>query len=67
MSGLIFVVKPASAAAAGVVVVILEDDTGTVNGIVWPDLPGRYRKEVPGARRMTVDCIGPVARSRGCR
>jgi error-prone DNA polymerase len=40
--------------ARGVVFVTLEDDTGTVNVIVWPDLLERYRKEVLGARRMTV-------------
>ena len=40
--------------AHGVVFVTLEDDTGTVNVIIWPDLLERYRKEVLGARLMTV-------------
>jgi len=40
--------------ARGVVFVTLEDDTGSVNVIVWPDLLVRYRKEVLGARLMTV-------------
>jgi len=40
--------------ARGVVFVTLEDDTGCVNVIIWPDLLERYRKEVLGARLMTV-------------
>jgi error-prone DNA polymerase len=37
-----------------VVFVTLEDDTGCVNVIIWPDLLERYRKEVLGARLMPV-------------
>ncbi len=40
--------------AKGVLFVTLEDDTGAVNVIVWPDLVARYRKEVLRARLMTV-------------
>ncbi|HYF58076.1 MAG TPA: error-prone DNA polymerase [Burkholderiaceae bacterium] len=40
--------------ARGVVFVTLEDDTGSINVIVWPDLVERYRREVLGARLMTV-------------
>jgi error-prone DNA polymerase len=40
--------------ARGVVFITLEDDTGSVNVIVWPDLLERYRKEILGARLMTV-------------
>ncbi len=40
--------------ARGVVFVTLEDETGTVNVIVWPDLLERYRREILGARLMTV-------------
>jgi error-prone DNA polymerase len=40
--------------ARGVVFVTLEDDTGSVNVIIWPDLLERYRKEILGARLMTV-------------
>ncbi|MFA7505470.1 MAG: OB-fold nucleic acid binding domain-containing protein, partial [Burkholderiaceae bacterium] len=40
--------------AKGVVFVTLEDDTGQVNIIVWPDLVERYRAAVLGARLMTV-------------
>jgi error-prone DNA polymerase len=40
--------------ARGGVVITLEDDTGTINVIVWPDLLERYRKEILGSRLMTV-------------
>ncbi|MEI7446174.1 MAG: error-prone DNA polymerase, partial [Burkholderiales bacterium] len=40
--------------AKGVVFVTLEDDTGTVNVIVWPAVLERWRKEVLGSRLMTV-------------
>jgi error-prone DNA polymerase len=40
--------------ARGVVFITLEDDTGTINVIVWPDLLERYRKEILGSRLMTV-------------
>src|SRR5690606_16934722 len=36
--------------AKGVVFVTLEDDTGQVNIIVWPDLVERYRAALVGAR-----------------
>ena len=34
--------------------VTLEDESGTVNIIVWPDMVERYRREVMGAQLMTV-------------
>src|SRR5690606_14240943 len=40
--------------ARGVVFVTLEDDTGQVNVIVWPDLVERYRAALLGSRLMTV-------------
>jgi error-prone DNA polymerase len=40
--------------AKGVVFVTLEDETGAINVIVWPDLLTRYRKEVLRSRLMTV-------------
>jgi error-prone DNA polymerase len=40
--------------ATGVVFVTLEDETGYVNVIVWRDLVERQRREVLGARLMTV-------------
>ena len=40
--------------AKGTLFVTLEDETGTVNVIVWPDFFELYRKEVLAARLMTV-------------
>lgn len=42
----------------------IEDETGTVNVIVWPSVLERYRKEVLGARLIGVlgqwQCEGEV-------
>lgn len=40
--------------AKGVLFVTLEDETGNVNVIVWPDLVDQYRREVLGARLLGV-------------
>jgi len=40
--------------ASGVVFVTLEDETGTVNVIVWAALKERQRKELVHARLMAV-------------
>jgi error-prone DNA polymerase len=40
--------------ARGVVFVTLEDETGCVNVIVWPDLVQRQRQALLGARLLTV-------------
>jgi error-prone DNA polymerase len=40
--------------AKGVVFVTLEDDTGSVNVIVWPDLARAQRRELLGSRLLTV-------------
>ncbi|MEI8303599.1 MAG: error-prone DNA polymerase [Burkholderiales bacterium] len=40
--------------AKGTMFITLEDETGTVNVIVWPDILERYRQEILGARLMTV-------------
>ena len=40
--------------ARGTLFVTLEDETGTVNVIVWPRLVERFRTAVLGARLMTV-------------
>jgi error-prone DNA polymerase len=40
--------------AKGTMFVTLEDETGPVNVIVWPDLIDRYRREILSARLMTV-------------
>jgi len=41
--------------ASGVVFVTLEDETGTVNVIVWRDLVERQRRELLGASLLSVD------------
>jgi error-prone DNA polymerase len=40
--------------ASGVIFVTLEDETGTLNVIVWRDLFDRQRREVLGSRLMAV-------------
>ena len=40
--------------ASGIVFVTLEDETGYVNVVVWPQVLERQRREVLGARLMTV-------------
>jgi len=41
--------------ASGVVFVTLEDETGTVNVVVWRDLAERQRRELLGARLLAVE------------
>jgi error-prone DNA polymerase len=41
--------------ASGVVFVTLEDETGTVNVVVWRDLVERQRRELLGARLLGVE------------
>ncbi|HEX9184343.1 MAG TPA: error-prone DNA polymerase [Burkholderiales bacterium] len=43
--------------ASGVVFVTLEDETGTVNVVVWRDLVERQRRELLGARLLAVDGV----------
>ncbi len=43
--------------AAGVVFLTLEDETGSVNIIVWQKLVERYRKEVIASRLLEVDGV----------
>ena len=40
--------------ASGVMFVTLEDESGTVNVIVWPSVLEKFRKEVLGARLLAV-------------
>ena len=40
--------------AKGVVFVTLEDETGQINVIVWPDMVEKFRQAVLGARLMTI-------------
>jgi len=42
------------ATASGVTFVTIEDETGTVNIVVWRDVAERYRRELIGARLLTV-------------
>lgn len=46
--------------AKGTVFVTLEDETGTINLIIWPDVLERYRREVLGAQLMTVEGLWQV-------
>jgi error-prone DNA polymerase len=41
--------------ASGVIFVTLEDETGTVNVVVWRDLIERQRRELLGARLLAVE------------
>ena len=43
--------------ASGVVFVTLEDETGSVNVVVWRDLGERQRRELLGARLLGVHGI----------
>jgi error-prone DNA polymerase len=43
--------------ASGVVFVTLEDETGYVNVVVWASLAERQRRELLGARLMTVEGV----------
>jgi error-prone DNA polymerase len=43
--------------ASGVVFVTLEDETGYVNVVVWRELGERQRRELLGARLMTVEGV----------
>jgi error-prone DNA polymerase len=53
----IVTVRQRPGTAKGVVFVTLEDETGTVNVIVWPDLADRQRKELQGAALMGVNGV----------
>ncbi|SFJ13282.1 error-prone DNA polymerase [Jannaschia pohangensis] len=44
--------KPGS--AKGVCFTTLEDETGVINVVIWPDLFARFRKQIMGSRLMAV-------------
>ncbi|MEM9795870.1 MAG: error-prone DNA polymerase [Pseudomonadota bacterium] len=44
--------KPGS--AKGVCFTTLEDETGVINVVIWPDMFSRFRKQIMGARMMAV-------------
>jgi len=53
ISGVVLI-RQRPGSAKGVVFITLEDETGVVNIVVWPDAMERFRKAVMGARLMEV-------------
>ncbi|MHB9879963.1 error-prone DNA polymerase [Pacificimonas sp. ICDLI1SI03] len=51
----IVLIRQRPGSAKGVVFITLEDETGVVNLVVWPDTLKKYRKIVMGARLMAVE------------
>ena len=56
MAGLVLI-RQRPGSAKGVVFITIEDETGIANLVVWPDVFGRQRKIVMGARLMAVHGI----------
>jgi error-prone DNA polymerase len=50
----VVLIRQRPGSAKGVTFITLEDETGVVNLVVWPDLKERLRKVVMGARLMEV-------------
>ncbi len=50
----VVLIRQRPGSAKGVTFITLEDETGVVNLVVWPDLKERQRKVVMGARLMEV-------------
>lgn len=50
----VVLIRQQPGSAKGVCFITLEDETGVVNLVVWPDLKERQRKVVMGARLMEV-------------
>ena len=50
----VVLIRQRPGSAKGVVFITLEDETGVVNLVVWPDLKEKFRKVVMGARLMEV-------------
>ncbi len=50
----VVLIRQRPGSAKGVVFITLEDETGVINLVVWPDLKERQRKVVMGARLMEV-------------
>ena len=48
------IVRQRPGTASGVIFLTLEDETGVINLVVWPDLKEKQRKVVMGARLMEV-------------
>ena len=50
----IVLIRQRPGSAKGVVFITLEDESGVINLVVWPDTLGKYRKIIMGARLMEV-------------
>jgi len=50
----VVLIRQRPGSAKGVTFITLEDETGVINLVVWPDLKERQRKVVMGARLMEV-------------
>ena len=50
----VVLIRQRPGSAKGVVFITLEDETGVVNLVIWPDTMERYRKVVMGARLIEV-------------
>ncbi len=50
----VVLIRQQPGSAKGVCFITLEDETGVVNLVIWPDLKARQRKVVMGARLMEV-------------
>ena len=50
----VVLVRQQPGSAKGVCFITLEDETGVINLVIWPDLKARQRKVVMGARLMEV-------------
>ena len=50
----VVLIRQRPGSAKGVCFITLEDETGIVNLVVWPDMMERYRKIIMGARLMEV-------------
>src|SRR5690606_14470328 len=48
----VVLIRQRPGSAKGVVFITLEDETGVVNVVVWPDMMERFREAVRGARLM---------------
>jgi error-prone DNA polymerase len=56
IAGLVLI-RQRPGSAKGVVFITIEDETGVANLVVWPDVFGRQRKIVMGARLMAVEGV----------
>jgi len=64
IAGLVLI-RQRPGSAKGVVFITIEDETGVANLVIWPDVFGRQRKIVMGARLMAVH--GLVQRDPGSK